>query len=267
MSKLKRHLVNAFKGKSRRQPFGSKPHADRDKYLELYEEATARLSPEVDRFEAEKEVGVNRQWLDELALSTQVVVKTNPLDWNHGRVLYAALCERLGVDSHPFTIILETGTARGYSSVVMSRALLDCNVPGVVFTVDRIAHQQEMMWNCIHDHDGPRSRAQLLTSWPDEVSQIVFIELDTEDFLKRVSLYQIHFAFLDGAHTYDAVMAEFRYVEARQLQGDVVVIDDVTPGIFDGICNAVDTIEREGKYNICRLQSSSTRGYAICTRK
>ena len=50
--------------------------------------------------------------------------------------------------------ILETGTARGYSSICMSKALNDRKQKGKIFTIDILPNNKKMYWNCIEDHKG-----------------------------------------------------------------------------------------------------------------
>jgi cephalosporin hydroxylase len=77
---------------------------------------------------------------------------------------------------------------------------------------------------------------------------------------------RIHFAFLDGSHTENDVLAEYDYVEQRQKIGDMIVFDDVTPGLFDGIVMAVEKIKADGRYAVETLQAEERRAYAIVTR-
>jgi hypothetical protein len=84
--------------------------------------------------------------------------------------------------------------------------------------------------------------------------------------LSSLGISRIHFAFLDGEHSEEAVLREFAFVEVRQELGDVVVFDDVTPSKFPGIVAAVTAIERDGRYHVTRISSSDKRGYAIARR-
>ena len=68
----------------------------------------------------------DREFVDELALATQVVPKDEQLDWSHGYLLHAALGSylRRTPSDRPVTIF-ETGTARGFSAICMAQALRD----------------------------------------------------------------------------------------------------------------------------------------------
>lgn len=249
-------------------PFGTEPRASRETYMGLYLQAIARDYPQMDAFLAGRPYQIDRDWLNALALHTQVVIKQSPLNFQHGRMLFALVREQSdAMDVDDDMVILETGTARGFSALCMARALIDAGRAGHVVTSDLIPHHHPMIWNCIDDLDGPRSRDALLAPWPRERGRVVFLSGDTLDTLSRTGLSRIHFAFLDGAHLEKPLMSEYRYVAARQQAGDRIVFDDVTPGHFDGIVSAIARIEAEGDYEIERLNLEPRRGYAIATRR
>lgn len=269
-------LKNFFKSRAFKEPafpvdpFGISPRADREMYERLHAEAKAELYPEMDEYEAQMGFAVDRHWLDHLALHTQVVIKKSRLNWQHGRLLYSTLRHYISGFNAPDTsgvTILETGTARGFSALCMAKALIDSGMPGQIITLDRLPHNTPIFWNCIDDHDGKKTRQQLLAPWQGELQHIVFIQGWTKQQLERTGLSRVHFAFLDAQHTFDAVIAEYEYVRDRQSAGDMIVLDDVTPGMFDGVVQAVDEIQRKGLYEVMHLKCSGQRGYAIATRK
>lgn len=249
-------------------PFGSSPTAPEEDYLRLHAEAKQIKYPPVDKLEREYGAAIDKDWFEELALQTQVVVKKSKLNYQHGRMLYSILKNYMADTSkgEPATI-LETGTARGFSAVCMAKALKDGNHPGTIITVDTLPHHTPMYWNCINDHKGVNTRQDLLKNYEGLLSRIVFLQGKTDAVLPKLGLKRINMAFLDATHKYDAVIHEFRYVEARQRQGDIVFFDDVTPELFPGVCDAVDTIENEHQYSVKRLQITSQRGYAIAKRR
>jgi predicted O-methyltransferase YrrM len=250
-----------------RAPFGTSIRAPGATYLALHEEACRRSYPEVDRFLLEFPHHIDIDWMNRLALHTQVVIKQSQLNFQHGRILYAVFDALVGRSPHvaQFTVF-ETGTSRGFSILCLSRVLTDRRRDGKLVTLDRIEHNRRHLWNCIDDHDGPRTRHELLEPWRVERDRVVFVSGDSARMLDAIGLGRIHFAFLDGSHTEADVLKEYAYVAARQESGDVIVIDDVTPGVFDGIVAAVRRIEEEGLYRIERLQAEERRAYAIATR-
>src|SRR3546814_18993501 len=77
-----------------------------------------------------------------------------------------------------------------------------------------------MLWNCIDDHEGPRTRAQLLSDYPELLSRIVFLRGRSDEVIKTLGLSRINFAFLDATHTEPEVRPELEFVSARQASGD-----------------------------------------------
>ena len=59
-----------------------------------------------------------------------------------------------------------------------------------------------------------------------------------QETLNKIGLNRINFAFLDAQHTKNAVLEEFKYINKRQIKG-YDFFDDVTPNVFDGVCEAV----------------------------
>jgi len=249
-------------------PFGNKILASKDTYSRLHFEAISTNDELVCKFEKKYGFSLDLKWWRELALHTQVVIKPEKLNFFHGRLLYSVLSKYIDdiETSKKHINIFETGTARGFSSICMSKALIEMNCSGVITTVDSIPHNKKIFWNCIDDHQGPKSRANLLKPWAEELERIVFIQGWTKNIINRLGLQRINFAFLDAQHTKDDVLSEFCYVKDRQLSGDIIVFDDVTEGLFEGVCDAIKIVERNYPYSIERINFSDNRGYAIAIR-
>lgn len=247
-------------------PFGDCPQATREEYRSWYEATRAQSHPQIDKIEIEIGFAVDKNWLDELALHTQIVRKKSRLAYPHGRVLYALLSAMIAARGLKQVTVLETGTARGFSTLCMMKAILDRGSDGRVVTIDLLPHLTRQFWNCIDDLDGPKSRAELLSPWSDLTAKVTFVQGDTLYALPRIGLERIHFAFLDAQHTRRNVMHEYEIVAARQEVGDMIMFDDVTPANYPGIVAAVKEIEREGRYEIRRFTLSEQRAYAFATR-
>ena len=71
-------------------------------------------------------------------------------------------------------IILETGTARGFSSVCMSKAISDCKSVGEINTIDILPNNEKIYWNSISDIDGKKTRPELLQKWNEYINRIIF---------------------------------------------------------------------------------------------
>ena len=248
-------------------PFGKRIWADKGKYLELYNQTILLNDDKVKDFERDYGFAINLNYWRELALHTQVVIKNESLNFFHGRLLYSVLSKYLKDLNETGSIsIFETGTARGFSSICMAKALIDMNYPGFITTIDSIPHENKIYWNCIDDHEGPKTRSQLLVNWSEELKRIIFLQGWTSNIISRIGLTRINFAFLDAQHTKEDVLKEFGYVYKRQQKGDVIVFDDVTQELFPGVCEAVQIIEKKYPYQIEKINFSELRGYAIAKR-
>jgi hypothetical protein len=149
----------------------------------------------------------------------------------------------------------------------MAKALQNQQRAGLILTFDVLPHQTPMYWNCIDDLNGPRTRTELLEPWQDLLRDyVVFHQGDTKLELPKVQTERIHFAFLDGAHTYKDVMFEFAQIREQQQPGDVVVYDDYTPQQFTGIVKAVDEICETYRYKRTDLQAHSGRRYVVAVK-
>ncbi|NIA69072.1 class I SAM-dependent methyltransferase [Pelagibius litoralis] len=248
-------------------PFGTEPRASRERYLELHRAAQSVAYPEIDAVEEKLGFAIDRPWMEELALHTQVVVKESSLNYNHGRLLYAALRRYLAGHDGSHVVIFETGTARGFSALCMACALQDAAVPGYIVTVDMLPHERPILWNCIDDHEGPKTRQQLLSAYPELLSRIVFLQGRSDEAVATIGLLRVNFAFLDATHSEVDVRREFEFVSARQRKGDVVILDDVTPAAFPGVVAAVEAIEAGDDYAVERIVASEQRGYAIAKHR
>ena len=252
-------------------PFGREPRASEKEYLRLAKEVSEQTYQEIEKYEHDTRFSLNKEWLDELALHTQIVVKESPLCYAHGRVLYTSLSKYLS--DHPSNsstdriTIWETGTARGFSALCMAKALKEQNRPGTIITFDFIPHLTSMYWNCLDDWEKPKTRAELLSPWKDLLRDyIIFHQGDTQLELPKVKVERVHFAFLDGAHSYNDVMFEFEQIREHQEKGDMIVYDDYTPLQFDGLVQAVDEICKKYQYQRTDLQAHSGRGYVVAVK-
>ncbi len=255
------------------QPLTHMPKSNLQNYFNLAQDAEKNTYSidDVDFLEKKNGYSVDRNWLNSLAFRTQIVVKKSKLNYAHGRVLYTVLRNYLStLKQESKTInIVETGTARGFSSVCMSKALFDSGFEGTIFTLDVLPHNKKIFWNCAADHiEGKQTRHNLLSDWSQLVeSYIIFIQGYTRHILPKIAFSRINFAFLDGAHTYEDVLFEFNTISNRQKKGDIIIFDDYNEKKFPGVVNAINNIAKEGKYNISFIRNKNTyRDYVIAKR-
>ena len=161
-------------------------------------------------------------------------------------------------------LFVDVGTAKGFSSIIISKCAKDNNVNFKVFSFDLIPHKKKIFWNSIKDLEGKFTREDLLSDYLVYTSNIVYIEGRTKNKFKLISEYErINFAFLDGSHDYDDVKFEFNFIKQKQKKGDIIFFDDVTDNHFDGIVKLINEIQENSEYNIEKIQSTIHRGYAV----
>jgi hypothetical protein len=103
----------------------------------------------------------------------------------------------------------------------------------------------------------------LLKKWNTLLKFIEFKEGRSKKILNSLYLDRVHFAFLDSAHNKKTVEWEFEWVAEKQLKNDIIVFDDYSNSIFNGIFELVNKIEKNKRYIIKRINSDQKRAYAI----
>ena len=268
INKLIRILYGLRLFKFNKNPLLDKPYPE-SLYEELYFKTISTPS-KTDLVNFEKEYGyqIDTKWINDLALHTQIVVKHSNLNFDHGRVVYSVLRKYLNKnDKDKFINIIETGTARGFSSLCLAKALHDHGREGKILTYDLLPHLSKIYWNCIDDNEGKKTRSELLHKWKYYTEKyILFINGESSIELERLQLERIHFAFLDGEHTYDKLLFELRIVEAKQISGDIIIIDDYNNAKFDQVVKATKLFIKKFNYSIRLINTIDNRYEAILVK-
>ena len=213
--------------------------------------------------------------MDNLALQLQITQKKSRPLYLHGYVISSALQDYLSnnINNLQNINILETGTARGFSAIVMSKILQNNNILGTVNTLDLIPHQKKVFGNCFPAVRLQRhlSREEILKPYQMLVDKYIkFYDGDSMEILNNLTLDRIHFAFLDGHHIYSYVKFELDYVSQRQESGDIIICDDYTKEQFPGIVQAIDEFIEKGLYNYKIFYGDDgikKRGYVYLKKK
>ena len=79
-------------------------------------------------------------------------------------------------------------------------------------------------------------RPAVWTDYLNELKKIIFIQGWTDEILASLGILRINFAFLDAQHTKEDVLKEFKFVSKRQLNGDMVVFDDLFLYLYRHLC-------------------------------
>lgn len=248
-------------------PLCAVPLAPPDEYRRRWEAAKARIYPSVDRYEQDCGAAIDPTWFHELALLTQTTIKRSELCYVHGRLLYSSLRRYLRSHPHDQVNILETGTARGFSALCMAKALDDAGAAGKIISCDVLPHDAPILWNCLRDAEGARTRADLLRGYAALLERyLIFQRGDTRRELAKLSVPRIHVAFLDSVHEYDHVMAEFEAIRGRQLAGDILFFDDYDIKAYPGVVRAADEICRTHGFAARLVDAGAHRQYLIAEK-
>ncbi len=263
--RLRFGLADRLDSRWNNDPLAKEPSGTAEKFQALAAAAAKREFPEAEALEAETGFAIDKGWIDDLALHTQIVKKRSTLGYAHGRLLYSVLRRYIAETSPEFVSVVETGTARGFSALCMAKAIDDAAVAGHIVTIDRLPHLTPIYWNCIDDLEGRKTRRELLSPWASLCNRITFVQGDTLDQLGKIGVRRVNFAYLDAQHTRGDVLHEFNLVKRLQMSKDIVFFDDVTPEQFPGVCAAVDDIEARENYAVSRVRAG--RGFAWATKR
>ena len=127
-----------------------------DDYYKIYRSNLNNSYPVIDNIERELGFKIDNGWLNNLALITQISIKKTKICYAHGRVLYCYLRYLISQSEEKCLNILEVGTSKGFSSLCMAKSLEDSKKNGKIFTIDILAHDKEIYWNCISDYEGKK---------------------------------------------------------------------------------------------------------------
>ena len=224
-------------------------------------EAERRIEyPAIAEFESRAGFAIERELLERAGCTLACPVKRNPPNWQHGRVIYAAARQYLQGRSGPHNF-LDIGTAKGFSALCMALAAADVGSRETsVTSLDVIDPTQRVARNSVADLTGLKTVREYLSAWP-EADSILFLQSTGIDWLMS-NESRIHFAFVDGKHTHDAVSREAALLASRQHAGDVVVFDDLQ---IEGVAQAVANLR--GVYDIEYVQAKQDRRYAVGVRR
>lgn len=233
-------------------------------YAEIFDLERSQTYPAVDAFEHRKGYAIDRVRLEAAARVLSCPFKAAAPNWQHGRVIYAAIAKAVGdaVWTPGMWVHVDIGTAKGFSALCARWAIDQFGVPAAVHSVDVLPQRERVRRNTCAEVDGLKTLAEVLAPWPEAVGMIAFHESTGIDFLRR-SGERIHSAFVDGKHSAEAVGAEWRELAKRQEHGDIAIFDDVQMEPVSRGLKGADAV-----YTFERLSLGTVnRTYAIGVRK
>jgi len=231
-------------------------------YQAAFEQERAQSYPAIDAFEARMGAMVDREALEDAARVLACPLKANPPNWQHGRVIYAVArhaLRRATLSGAAPVRLLDIGTAKGFSALMLQWALRDAGICGRVVSVDVIDPTERVARNTVAEVDGLKTLAEMLAPWRDALS-IRFVRSEGRIWLTGHP-ERVHVAVVDGKHTHQAVSWEAALLSTRQESGDVIVFDDLQiPGVAQAVGELVG-------YDIERLEAKPDRVYAIARKR
>jgi len=231
-------------------------------YALTFQTERASVYPTIDAFEDRMGFALDRDRLEAAAARLACPIKVHPPNWQHGRVLYAAVrrycADRPFSASEPITI-LDIGTAKGFSALCLKWAALDARVPHRVISVDVIDPAARVQRNSIAETDGSwLTLAEFVQPWP-EAREIDWVQGTGRDWL-RLHNARVHVAFVDGKHDYPTVKTEAEWLTHSQRTADLTIFDDLQN---PGVRAAVEDLRG---YAVERIAVLSHREYAVARR-
>tara|TARA_Y100000996_G_scaffold403500_1_gene376533 strand:- start:593 stop:1450 length:858 start_codon:yes stop_codon:yes gene_type:complete len=247
-------------------PFGNKIITTEDEYLKIFNKVKNKEYSEVLQLEKSLGYKIDSNWLNELALLTQVTVKESNICYAHGRVLYSLLAKYSSENKNLSLQILEIGTSKGFSSLCMAKALEDYNHKGNILSLDIIPNDIKIYWNSISDKNGKKTRTELLQKWANlRDTYISYMTGRSKDLLRKLTFERINFAFIDGSHTYYDVLCEFNYIAKRQMKNDILIVDDYNLQ-YKGLIKASNQCCKDYNYIKKIIKADENRTFLICVK-
>jgi len=237
-----------------------------EQYAQIFASERAKAYPSVDAFEAKMGFSLDRDRLESAARVLSCPFKAAAPNWQHGRVIYAAVRSRIqAMNAAGWSTgyaHVDIGTAKGFSALCALWAIEDSQAEHAsVESVDVLPQSALVRRNTVAEVDRLCTLSDVLAPWP-ETARIRFHESTGIDFLKRSDAH-VHSAFVDGKHSTEAVSAEWKALAKRQASGDIAIFDDVQmPAVAAGLKGA------DYCYTFERLDLGSVnRSYVIGVRR
>jgi len=145
--------------------------------------------------------------------------------------------------------VLEFGTAEGYSALCMAWAMVDADINGKIFTIDPkpfdVPVERNVTWEDNPKHDTVMlSRRELWNKFADKewIKKIeVLTGFSGEILQKKTKEFpKMNMGFIDGHHTYEAVIHDFYAFLQTASENFYLLFDDYIPNETDGVTKVID---------------------------
>jgi len=199
------------------------------RYNQIFEKERRSSYPIVDAYERMHGYAIERDKLESMARTLACPIKVNPPNWQHGRIIYSTLRYFLTKQSFDQRmVLLDIGTAKGFSACVMSHAVADAKADCSIVSVDAIDPNSRIHRNSAAELDGLKTIDEFVKGHNHPSVPMSFYGRGSTPWLNFAlsGNLRVPFAFVDGKHTYDQVCYEGAALSQLQRPGDVVIFDD-----------------------------------------
>ena len=245
--------------------FKNKNSNNKKDYLQLYDQLKINYKNSLP-YEIDCKFIIDHNFILELALLTQITIKSSKINIDHGKILYSVLRNYIESNKIKKINIFEVGTAKGFSALCMAKALHDHQIEGNIFSFDVLDHKKKRHWNSITDLENPNgiSRNDLLKKWDYLIEKYcIFVSGFSHLNLDKIYVKRINFAFLDGSHYGHDIKFEFSKIAKYQQRGDIVLFDDYNKIKYPDLVKSIDDILFEFNYNKLMVTGDDGRNYVI----
>lgn len=162
-------------------------------------------------------------------------------NYERGMLLYAL------VEKYRPLSVLEFGTGRGYGCLCMAWSMENNAIPGRIYTIDMVAHDEKIEWPIDWgDGAGPTvARLSREDVWHKVVPKkwldhIVELHGFSGQVMGKYQTRDVDMAFIDGGHGYEAVRSDFFSVLDVASDRFGVLFDDYGPHPGFGVKKFID---------------------------
>lgn len=200
-----------------------------EQYLSIFQKECGQTYPEVDAFEKACGFAVDRAKLEAAAYPMACPLKINPPSWQHGRILYAKAREVLAKNPPDSGLLVDIGTAKGFSACVLSWAAEDAGWEGGVASIDVMDPESREKRNSYLEGDFKfLTVPEFVDPFRSWKVLMTFHGCGSVPYLRSLKkTTRIPLAFVDGKHDRPTVNQESRLLREHQEWGDVIVFDDI----------------------------------------
>lgn len=213
----------------------------------------------IDTYEERTGFKVDEARLEAAARVLACPVKVNPPNWQHGRVIYSTAMRYLMYAREP-VVFLDIGTAKGFSACVMTWAIAASGRAHEVVSIDVMEPTDRVARNSVAELDGLKTIAEFVEPFIDPTVKTSFFGGGSLSWLDHHTDH-VGFAFVDGKHTYDMVLAEQMKISCRQQMGDIIIFDDIQ---IEPVQRAVKKLKG---YDVLTMDTGAGRKYAIAFKQ